>query len=171
MSNLPIVPPALPAWEGLHPLVVHFPVALLLAAPVCVLFGLLPRVGQGFRIAALILFVMGTIGAFVAVESGEASAQVVTLTPEARETLEQHEELAESVGWLFALLTAAYAAILLLPAFVSRVLKKRLPRGVPVACSILFLVATGLCAGVLANTAHLGGQLVYVHRVENWVLR
>ena len=34
-----ILPP-IPSWDGLHPLVVHFPIALLLAAPVLLLAGM-----------------------------------------------------------------------------------------------------------------------------------
>jgi uncharacterized membrane protein len=159
-----------PAWEGWHPLIVHFPVALLLVAPLFVLLGFLPRVGAGFRLAALVLLILGTAAAYVAVESGEASAQIISFSPEARETLERHQQLAETARLLFTVLTAVYALILALPLLARKLLRKTLPRAVPIVLPILFLVLAGLCVNVLANAAHLGGQLVYVHRVENWIL-
>jgi len=104
MSSFFTMPP-LPEWEGLHPLVVHFPIALLMVAPLFALLGFLPRVGQGFRLAALALLILGTVASYVAVESGEASARVISFSPEARETLEKHEELAETTALLFLVLT------------------------------------------------------------------
>ena len=170
LLELPILPPPLPPWEGLHPLVIHMPIALLLVAPLFVVLGFLPRVGAGFRLTALVLFVLGTVGTYVAIESGEASAQVISFTPEARETLERHAELAETTRLLFTILTVMYGLILLLPLLVRRLWKKSLPRAVFHVLMVLIILIAGVCANVLANTAHLGGRLVYVHRVENWVL-
>jgi uncharacterized membrane protein len=170
MSTLPILPPPLPDWGGLHPLIVHFPIALLLVAPLFVLLGFLPRAGGGFRMAALVLLILGTAGAYVAVETGEASAQVVSFDEAAAETLNHHADLAETARLLFTILTVAYATILALPLLVRKLLKKTLPRPVPPVLTILVLVYSGLCASVLANAAHLGGKLVYVHRVENSLL-
>ena len=170
MSHFPILPPPLPEWEGLHPLVVHLPIALLLVAPLFVLLGFLPRVGGGFRLTALMLFVLGTVGAYVAVESGEASAQIINFTPEARETLERHAGLAETARLLFTILTALYGLTLALPLLVRKLWSKSLPRVVSNLLMVLVIVAAGLCMNVLANAADLGGRLVYVHRVENWVL-
>ena len=171
MSHLLILPPPLPEWEGLHPLVVHLPIGLLMVAPLFVLLGFLPRVGNGFRLSALLLFVLGTIGAYVAIESGEASAEIISFTPEARETLERHAELAETARLLFTVLTVFYGAVLALPWFVRKVWRKEMPRVVSNVLLALVIVAGGLCMNVLANAGHLGGRLVYVHRVENWVLQ
>ena len=33
--------PPIPSWDGLHPLIIHFPIVLLLVAPVLVLIGAL----------------------------------------------------------------------------------------------------------------------------------
>jgi uncharacterized membrane protein len=36
--------PPIPSWEGLHPLIIHFPIVLLLIAPFLILIGaFLPR--------------------------------------------------------------------------------------------------------------------------------
>ncbi len=171
IASLPLTPPPLPDWEGWHPLIVHFPVALLLTVPLLVLLSLLPRIGAGFRLAALVLLILGTAAAYVAVESGEASARVISFTPEAQQTLEAHEELAETVRLLFTVLTGVYVVVLLVPVLTRKVLKKNLPRAVPVVLTVLFFLAAGACVNVLANAAHLGGQLVFKHRVENWLLQ
>ena len=141
-----------------------------MVAPLFVLLGFLPRVGQGFRLAALALFILGTVGSYVAIESGEASARVISFSPEARETLEVHEELAERTALLFLILTIIYAMILLLPLVARWFFRKTLPQSMSIVLSIVFLAIAGLCMNVLANAAHLGGRLVYVHRVENWIL-
>ena len=56
--------PPIPTWEGLHPLVVHFPIALLLVAPWLVLLGALlaPSRGRPWLFAALTLLALGTAG-------------------------------------------------------------------------------------------------------------
>jgi uncharacterized membrane protein len=58
---------AMSAWNELHPLVVHFPIALLLVAPLFVLMGALwpRRTGVYFLGSALILISVGTLAIFV----------------------------------------------------------------------------------------------------------
>ena len=63
--------PPIPSWDGLHPLIIHFPIALLLVAPILVLLGLIsPNRGRAFLGAALILMVLGTIASWIAVSTG-----------------------------------------------------------------------------------------------------
>lgn len=105
--------PPIPSFDGLHPLVVHFPVALLMVAPLFLaLAALFPSKADCFGRAALLLLALGTIASFVAVESGEAAARLADRTPEINAQIERHEDLAETTRNLFATLTAAYAAVL-----------------------------------------------------------
>src|ERR1700751_3946893 len=104
---------ALPAWNTLHPLVVHFPIALLLVAPVFVLLGALwpGRTGLAFLGCALILMSLGTAGTFVAQSTGEAASRATLQTPALTAMIERHEDLAEATGWVFLSLTAIFAAM------------------------------------------------------------
>lgn len=152
-------PPAIPAWHAVHTQVVHFPIALLLVAPLLVLLGLLlrPESARGFQRAALLLMLLGTAAAFVAVASGAAAADKVDAKGPIEHVLETHEELAETARNVFAGLTAAYAALLFLPGL----LKKDLSRGTGAALTVVFLAAYGAGALILVNAAHNGGRLVH----------
>jgi uncharacterized membrane protein len=171
MFHSPLLPPTLPPWEGMHPLIVHFPIALLIVAPLLVLLGLLPKIGGGFKWAALLLLVLGTTGAYVAAEAGEAAKELVVQTPEIREVLSRHEDLAESVEVLFTIVTAVYAVVLVVPFLLKKtgLLKKDLPRAVPVVGQLVVLVALLVGTVVLANTGDLGGRLVHEFGVQAWM--
>lgn len=163
--------PPLPPEEGLHVIAVHFPIALLLVAPLFVLLGLLPKIGRGFALAALVLMVLGTVAAYVAVETGEEAAKLADRSiPGMAPVLERHQEMAETVRVLFTILTALYAVILFGPPGLrkTKLLKKALPAAVPLAAQIVFLIAYLVCAVVVANTGHLGGRLVHEFGVQAW---
>ena len=151
--------PPLPAWHAIHPLLVHFPVALLLIAPVFIVIGLSrkPERGFPFLMAALILMSLGTIGAFVAASSGHAAGELAESIPQVEATLEQHEELAEVTEIVFTALTLIFAAIL----FVPRMLKCDANRLISTVLPAIFLVFYAAGAVSLVNTAHQGGRLVH----------
>ena len=156
--------PPIPAWDALHPLVVHFPVALLLVAPILVLLGLVlePKRGRGLLVAALVLMVLGTIAAWVAVGTGEAAGRLADRTPAVNAILEQHEELAETVRLVFTALTAVFAAVL----FVPVALRRQLGRAASTSLLVVFLGFYAVGALLLANTAHNGGRLVHEQGVH-----
>jgi uncharacterized membrane protein len=41
--------PPLPTWQAIHPLIVHFPIALLLVAPLFIVIGTLRKPDRGFQ--------------------------------------------------------------------------------------------------------------------------
>lgn len=160
------IPPT-PTWEGFHPLIVHFPIALLLVAPLFAFLGLLgirrsPSKGRPFLMAALLLMILGTGAAFLAAETGEAAARMAPETPQIRSVLEHHEGLAEGVEIISSALTAALAGILFLP----RLLHRELSGSRLTVLLVLFLVACGAGALIVANTAHAGGRLVHEFGVK-----
>jgi uncharacterized membrane protein len=160
-------PPPVPPWDGLHPLVVHFPVALLLVAPLLVVLSLVVRRhATGISIAAFVLMLLGVAGAVVAVSTGEAAGELVERTDAISKTLERHAELAETARTVFAVLLLVYGIILCVPAAWRRVRKEDLPGGTVVAAKLVFLAVYAACTLILANTAHLGGVLVHTHGVR-----
>lgn len=155
--------PPLPAWDELHPLVIHFPIALLIVAPLFVLLAVVVRSGRRWLgITALVLMALGTIASFVAVETGEAAAKAHHFTPRVEAIVEQHEELGETVRDLFTGLTVAYAVLLLLPP----VLRRFEGQAATIVLHGTFLVAYAVCLLVLVNAADLGGQLVHRYGVR-----
>ena len=155
--------PPVPSWDGLHPLIIHFPIGLLLIAPLFVLIGaaLKPEKSRSYFIAALILMLLGTASTFIAIETGEAAGKLATRTPDVSRILEHHEQLAEKTRLSFSLLTIVFAAIIFLP----RILKRE-TRVFTTAVVILFLVIYSGAALLLANTAHNGGRLVHEFGVQ-----
>ena len=154
--------PPIPSWDALHPLVVHFPIALLLVAPLFIALGAFQELrsagkGRTWLFAALVLLALGTVATFVAVGSGEAAAKLAERTEAMDAVLERHEGLAETTRLVFSVLTVILAAILLVP----RALRRELPRGATAGLFAAFLVSYGAGAILLANTAHNGGRLVY----------
>ncbi len=155
--------PPFPDWDGMHPLVVHFPIALLLVAPLFVVLGLiLPKQWNGLATAALVLMILGTLGAFVAVSTGEAGGELVERNEAISATLEHHEDLAETTRTVFAVLTLIFAAIVVTPVVLRTTVKPMLRTGLCVA----FLCLYAFGAVLLANTAHEGGRLVHEHGVQ-----
>ncbi|MBL0061139.1 MAG: hypothetical protein IPP40_06555 [bacterium] len=150
--------PPIPAWEGLHPLIIHFPIALLITAPVLVIAGILfSNQRQGLFIAAFALMLVGSIASFVAVSTGEAAGELAERNDAVNVVIEEHEELAELTRTLFALLTIVFGAIL----FGPKLLKKELAPGVLSIVMVAFLLFYSGGVLVLANTAHQGGRLVH----------
>jgi len=156
--------PPIPTWDALHPLIVHFPVALLLVAPVLVLLGLVlkPERGRGLLVSALVLMILGTVAAWVAVETGEAAGRMAERTPTINVIMEHHEELAESVRLVFTALTAVFATVLFLP----NLIRRQLSRAASGSLLVVYLGFYAVGVLLLANTAHNGGRLVHEQGVR-----
>ncbi len=154
--------PPIPSWDALHPLIVHFPIALLLVAPLFVALGCLLEFraqGQGrpYLGEALLLLALGTAATFVAIETGEAAGKLTDRTDALATVLERHESLAETTRLVFSALTVILASILLVP----RTFRRELPRAATAGLLAAFFVSYSAGAVLLANTAHNGGRLVH----------
>ncbi len=156
--------PPVPTWDGLHPLIIHFPIGLLLVAPVLVLIGILmpPKKGRTMLLAALVLMFLGTISVFIALQTGEAAAEIADRTPEINAIIQHHEQMAENTRLVFSILTVAFAAILFLPTL----LKREVDRTSHIVYPLIFLCFYLAGAVMLANTAHQGGRLVHEFGVK-----
>jgi len=158
--------PPIPAWDGIHPLLVHFPIALLLVAPLFVIVGLVFfRHRKPYFVSALLLMALGTLGAYLAVSSGEAGATLVERTPAISKALEDHEELAETTRLIFTILTVVFAVLVIAPVF----LRKEIGRFPITILNVVFLVLYLSGTIVLADTAHMGGLLVHEYGVQAMV--
>ena len=155
--------PPIPSWDALHPLIIHFPIALLLIAPILVLLGIvLPKHGRGLFIAAFVVMALGTIATYFAVATGQAAAELAERTPGIAAVLERHEEMAETTRAIFTALTVVFAGILFLPSL----FKRNLGRKSAAVVSLAFLVFYAAGAVVLMNVGHEGGRLVHEYGVR-----
>lgn len=156
--------PPIPPFEGLHPLIVHFPIGILLIAWIPMVVGLIVKSQRhAWMASAAMLLVVGTIGAFVTVLTGEAAEDIVGETSRAvGDAIHEHEETAELARNLFLGVT-----ILFLAAW--GVAAKIRPARRTTAASIgavLVAVAYGVASVVLMNAGHQGGVLVHTHGIQ-----
>jgi uncharacterized membrane protein len=151
--------PAIPSWDALHPLIIHFPIALLLIAPIFIVVGavLTPAKGRAYLIAAMVLLLVGTVAIFVAVQTGEAAGKLAERTPGMELVLETHESLAERTQAVFSVLSVIFLALLAVPWLLKRADTRLTTTILPLA----FLVLYSAGALLLVNTAHNGGRLVH----------
>ncbi len=149
-----------PTWNGLHSLVVHFPIILLLVAPLLVIVGAVPSVARRrlFLGAALTLMVLGTAMTYVAVATGELAMKVVASAPALNGLLEEHGSLAQSTRELFTVLTLGFAALLL----ANRLLRREPNAWVRTSLFAAFLTFYGTGAVLLVDTALRGVRLAHM---------
>lgn len=154
-----IAMPPIPPWEELHPLVIHFPIVLLLIAPLFILIGavLKPERGRPYLYASLLLMLLGTTAVWVAVGTGEATADLVLRNPQITTVLEKHEGLAEKTRAIFTGATLIFAAAV----FAPKLWRRETTRAFSTIVPIVFLIFYAAASLVLVNTAHQGGLLVH----------
>lgn len=144
-----------PDWApNLHPLVVHFPIALLLTALVVDVLALLfPRATWAETTAAF-LYPAGSISALAAYLTGRQAAAIVRVPGMVHPILLDHWNLAlATTVWC---LTIAFVRLALAVAW-----KEPRPRWI----RTLLTVAALLGITLLVYTADLGGRLVFEHGV------
>ncbi len=138
----------LPEWiPNMHPMMVHFPIALIMVAFVVDIMALfLQRISILPRVAT-ILYVLGALGTIGAVVSGESAVETVNISGQANSILADHENVAELTMWFFLI----YGAVRVLLWWMSF----RLVFWVPLA------IVGGIGLLPLVQTSSLGGRLVY----------
>jgi len=160
MFGLPPIPP----FEGLHPIVVHFPIGILLIAWLPMLIAIIDKKRRNAWLASTaMLLIVGTIACFAATLTGDAAEDVVATTNAVVDTaIHEHEEAAETARNLFLACTLVF---LMVWAVANKVSDKKKPT-IALAGAILVAITYTFAALALANAGHLGGVLVHGHGVQ-----
>ncbi|MFA5326329.1 MAG: DUF2231 domain-containing protein [Prolixibacteraceae bacterium] len=132
----------------LHAMIIHFPIALLMAGFLSEIIALFIK-KEFFSQAAFYLLILGALGAAAAYITGSYAGEGIEDGP-LKIPMEMHEDAATFTLWL-AIITALFRATVFYFKY-NRIWVKWV--GI-----ILF---TAL-AGSVARTGYLGGQLVYSH--------
>lgn len=131
--------------ESVHPLLVHFPIALLLTALLLDGVAIMLKRPHLHRVALWNLS-LGTVGAAVAVRTGLWAAEIAKHTFEIHQVMKLHRKL--------GITTLILGGLVVLWRLVTRDRLSSLWR----AITVLLMLAM---AGTLMYGAHLGGRLVY----------
>jgi uncharacterized membrane protein len=133
----------------LHPLIVHFPIALIIVAAAFEMIAWFSNKVALHR-AALVNLIAATVMAVPVILAGLAAEDAVFTADPAHDVLEIHEALAFiSLGILFLLSVWAIIGY------------KRWDDRAPV----LFLIGLLIAAGSIGATGYFGGELVFKHGV------
>lgn len=152
---------SLPSFDSIHPLVVHFPVAILMILPVLFLVALFCNRATSFFIIGILL-TLGNASSFLAVETGEATEDAVKKTEQVEDLIETHGEMAEQMFYVFIALALIYWVLYLGRKYISvRV-------GNKIWLSLLGIYGCFYIFGLilLIKTAHAGGLLVHKYGVH-----
>jgi uncharacterized membrane protein len=144
-----------PDWApNIHPLLVHFPIALLITAAGLDVVGWACRRHKPLRQAATLLYVIGTGTAVAAYFTGRAASQTIRFPGMAQAVVREHWDWAFRTVWFFSIAT------------IVRLVLLRPSRRDPSPAMIAALALAGLVGiGLLFETGDRGGRLVYQHGV------
>ncbi len=146
----------LPEWApNVHPLIVHFPIALLATAALVDLFSLFTRKWQGTRIAAAVLYALGAVGTLAAYLSGQDAADGLNLPATVIPHVTDHADWAERTLWYFGI----YAVVRLFVLWFELKGRRWTQGWMRV---LLFLVGAGGYYLVMQTGDH-GAKLVYAY--------
>jgi uncharacterized membrane protein len=151
--------PPMPTWDSFHPIVIHFPIVLLLLCPLFVVMSavLRPPKGRPYMIVALIVLLLGTGSLFIAASTGEAAADLVERGGALNAVLDSHQRLASETKIVFSGLSVVLLGIFAFP----RLRRRQETRLSSTYLPIAFLALYTLGLGLVVNTAHAGGRLVH----------
>lgn len=131
-----------------HAMIIHFPIALLMAGFFSELLGLITK-KEFFKNAAVFLLLMGALGAIAAYISGNMAGEGIEEGP-LKQPLDRHELAASITLWL-----ATITALLRAATFYFKYNRSWV--------NWAFIVLFAVLAGSVATTGYYGGQLVYKH--------
>lgn len=143
-----------PDWlANIHPIIIHFPIALIFTAVLFDFFGLINSHKEWLNKGAILLFVLGALGLLAAFLSGQYAAAHLSIPKSLYPALKAHSEWAERTLFFFGF----YAAFRLIIMWWNK-------QRSHVISIIVFLIGfAGLF--LIYETGVHGGNLVYNHGV------
>lgn len=133
----------------LHPMIVHFPIALLIVGFLSDLIGILTK-REFFTQAGFYLLILGAMGVAAAFISGDQAGSGISEEGVLKQTLETHEHAASLTIWIVSIAAVFRLALVLLNKF----------KGVLKMLSLALFLFAVLSIG---RTGFYGGELVYKH--------
>lgn len=159
--------PSWPKWDGVHVLIIHFPIALLSIVPLFVLLTAFIRpYRKGLSIATFVLLLLGTIGAWLATATGGPAAHAtLSAMPKVQREhvmplVHHHAELGNWTRNIFTLPTVIFFFMLLVPLF------KQVKGKVSVVALLVFFVLTLPGIFFLIDTGDAGAMLVHKYGLQ-----
>ena len=144
----------IPEWApNIHPLVVHFPIALISIAVLFNLGFLIFHHKQWLKTTTTLLYGITAISSIITYLTGRQAADSVSVPPSASPVLSTHSDWALWTVWYFGVIAAIWIVILWREIELKRFIS------IP-----LFLLGLGAFAMVF-QTADRGGRLVYLYGV------
>ncbi len=134
---------------NVHPLFVHFPIALLLVAAALYVLGTITK-RESIFVAGKWSLLLGTLGAAFAVLTGLQAAKSVPHAGETHQIMMAHQYLGIAV--------LVVSLILSLWVLISKA-------NIPTRGRTLFLIVLFALAAILTQQADLGGRMVFMHGV------
>lgn len=102
-----------PDWSpNIHPMIVHFPIVLLLLAVLLDISGLLLKKFNWVEKSALLLYILGTIAAAAAFFTGRAAFDSIDIPANVIPAINEHADWAEITLWFFIAFTVIRFSLL-----------------------------------------------------------
>jgi len=143
----------LPEWApGIHPLIIHFPIALLVMAVFASLMDVLLS-KEWISTSKIWLYIFGTLSALVAVLSGREAADSASPPFNAEMSLSNHSDMGHYTLYFFTAFTILQLISIKLGKADNKILK------------ILFLLVAGVGFYLLLQAGDMGAKLVYKYGI------
>ena len=134
-------------FTHLHPMIVHFPIALLIVGFLTDAAGLIIK-RDFFVKAGFYLLILGSLGTITALLTGERAGDGIVEQGMLKQALERHEDAAVLTVWLVSITAVARVLLVLLKKYTG-------------FFKIGFLVLYMVAVAALGRTGYYGGKLVY----------